>query len=68
MSNNLSIILFKVTFNTIMTLGTRLDSLNKSINGVDIFSSKPFHEASYIVGLAGLNKLLNIALSLSTAL
>jgi len=51
-----------------MTLGTRLDSLNKSINGVDIFSSKPFHEASYIVGLAGLNKLLNIALSLSTAL
>ena len=61
-------ILFKVTFNTIITLGTLLDSLSKSIKGVEIFSSKPFHVASYIVGLSGLNKLLNMALSLSTAL
>ena len=67
-SNVLSIILFKVTLSTIITLGTRLESLNKSIKGVVIFSSKPFQEASYIVGLNGLNKLLNIALSLSTAL
>ena len=61
-------ILFKVTLSTIMTLGTRLDSVNKSMKGVDIFSSKPFHDASYIVGVNGLNKLLNMALSLSTAL
>ena len=47
-----------------MTLGTRLDSDNKSINGVEIFSSRPFHDASYIVGLKGLNKLLNMALYL----
>jgi hypothetical protein len=57
-----------LTLNTTITFGTLLESVNKSINGVGIFSSNPFQLASYIVGLNGLNKLLNIALSLSTAL